>query len=269
MKKITALIVSLLLLMTLASCGNNTSGEHDHDHEETAAAGTPHTHDPSGAPVNYAEKIETGIKEYFNSDEDAQYHELFFDKNTAKYENKSFTKYGTFAVIYDAYSSTERYYVWGYGSEEKDCCFQWEFVLPEGTTVPVRGSYIKVTGTMTHSDDALDKYWLTDVTLSVEEEAKETDYDYDFTTLSPTLMRVQAINMHQKTEVFKNKTVRIYGKAASEVTVSPIDNSDSWSFHFSAARDHLNAGSAIIIEGVYNETGSDNTIKTTAITAQS
>ncbi len=271
MKKFTAALISIVLLLTLASCGNSTDEPHDHDHgaEGTTVADISHTHDPSGASVNYVSKLDAGIREYFNSDEDKQYHELFFDDKTSEYENKSFTKYGTFASIYDAYNSKERYYVWGYGSKAKDCCFQWEFVLPEGEAVPAEGSYIKVTGKMTHSEDALDKYWLTDVTLSVEEAKEETSFDIDFTVLSPTLMRVQAINMLQKKDAFQNKSVRIYGKAVNEVTVAPIDGTESWSFHFSATKDHLNTGSAVIIEGIYNETGTDTLIKASAVTAQS
>lgn len=271
MKKLSSLILALALMLILPSCSKN---EHTHDETATdhtqAASQEPaaHSHDPSGPPVTYVEKIETGLKEYFNENEDAAYHELFFDKKTSEYENKKFTKYGTFAVIYDAYNDTERYYVWGYGHDTKDCCFQWEFVMPENTELPVPGSYIKVEGTMTGDEKALDKYWLTGVSLSVEEAFTPAEYDYDFVTLSPTLTRVQVINMLQHPEKFADKTVRIIGKTLSENTITSAYTDDNWSVHFSASRDHLNADTIVMIEGVFNKGGESSIISSASITAE-
>ncbi len=270
MKKLTSLVLALTLLFALAACGKD---EHAHDeaghtHEAAQQGDAVHSHDPSGPPVTSVEKIETGLNEYYNADEDAAYHELFFDKKTSEYENKKFTKYGTFAVIYDAYNEVERYYVWGYGHESKDCCFQWEFVKPENAELPIPGSYIKVEGTMTADEKALDGYWLTNASVSVEEEFAATEYDYDFVTLSPTLMRVQITNMLQKPEQFADKSVRIFGRTLSENTLTSAYADDNWSVHFSASRDHLNADTIVMIEGTFNQGGASSIITSSSITAE-
>lgn len=257
MKKLIAFFLALLTVFVFASCNSGTGNEE---------AG--HTHDPSGAPVTNIEKIETGIKDVFSADEDAAYHDLFYNDAGDKYENKEYTKYGIFAVIYDAYNDTERYYVWGFGDESKDCCYQWEFVMPENATVPAPGSYIKVVGAMSYDEKALDKYWLTDVTLSVEEAYAVTSYDFDFVTLSPTLMRVQMINMLQLTEEFADKKVRIIGKALSENTMTSAYTDDEWSVHFSSASGHINTGDIILVDGVFNQDGGGAIITASEITLQ-
>ena len=254
MKKLIALTLALITVFVFASCGSEGGNDEGH------------THDPSGAPVTSVKDYETGVKDVFSADEDAAYHDLFYNDAGDKYENKEFTKNGVFAVIYDAYNDVERYYVWGYGDEAKDCCYQWEFVMPENATVPAPGSYIKVTGTMSHDEKALDKYWLTDVTFSVEEAYEATEYDFDFVTMSPTLIRVQMINMLQLKEEFADKRIRIIGKALSENTLGSANDSSEWSVHFSAANGHIHAGDNIMIDGIFNKGGEGAIITASDIT---
>lgn len=277
MKKILALLMAAALLLTLSSCVTkendpNSDHDHDHDHIEGTTAETEnhnhHSHDPSGAKVQYVSALDFGFEEVINAKEDEAYHDLFFDKNTSAYENKKFTKEGIFAVIFDAYNEEERYYVWGYGHDTRDCCYQWEFVLPEGTEMPAPGSLIEVKGTMTHSDDALDGYWLTDTTVSVKKAATKADFDYDLVSMSPTLMRVQIINMLNKSDFFKDVSIRVPGKTVNENTISPAFTNDEWTLHFTSASSHINAGSLVIIEGTFNTAENANMIKAQTITAE-
>ncbi len=271
MKKILASLIAIALLLTLGACKNNEN-EHDHDHGDSVTSGaqnnTPHTHDPSGADVEYVKNIDFGFEDVISHEEDEAYHDLFYNKNTSAYENKKFTKEGIFAVIFDAYNEKERYYVWGYGHDTRDCCYQWEFVMPEGTKAPAPGSLIEVKGTMTHSEDALDGYWLTDASLSVKKAATETDFDYDLVSMSPTLMRVQIINMLNKSDFFKAVTVRIPGKTVNENTIAPAFTDDDWTLHFTSAKSHINADTLVIVEGTYNTAENTNVIKSEKITAE-
>lgn len=264
MKKLAALLISLSLAISLAACGGGE--EHTHDHETNADSSGAHSH--GVAPVTEADSVATGMTEEFNSDEDAAYHELFFDKNTEKYENKEFTKKGTFAVLKDAYAGIDRYYVWGYGNENKDCCWQWEFVMPEGADVPVRGSYVEIKGTMKHSESALDKYWLEDVEIVSVTPFEETSFDIDFTTLSPTLTRVQMINLFQKGDAFVHNTVRVIGKTASENTISDLLGEGNWSVHFAAAEKSIETGKTVLMEGIFNESGADTMIYPTNVVVE-
>ena len=273
MKKIIALLMTTALLLTLAACNNNGNDhDHDHDHGDSGASGeqsnTPHTHDPSGADVEFVKELDFGFEDVISSEEDEAYHDLFYDKNTSAYENKKFTKEGIYAVIFDAFNEKERYYVWGYGHDTRDCCYQWEFIMPEGTEIPAPGSLIEVKGTMTHSDDALDGYWLSDASLTVKKAAEKQDADYDLVSMSPTLMRVQIINMLNKSDSFKDVTVRIPGKTVNENTIAPAFTDDEWTLHFTSAKSHINADSLVIIEGIFNTSDNANMIKSEKITAE-
>lgn len=275
MKKIICILASLLLTASLASCGENQeieleTDEHGHvisdGHTHAGEVQTDeHGHDISDghthAAIEIPDTINPDLKETFSEEEDAAYHDLFYNENTSAYENKSFTKYGTFAKIYDAYNLCTRYYVWGYGDTSKSCCYQWEFVMPDSADIPSDGSYVKVTGTMTASEDALDGYWLTNVTLSVEEAFAETDYDYDFVTLSPTLTRVQVINMLNKNDSFKNVSVRLPAYIQTESTLCSVFNDSSWSMHYTDSTSSVKASDYTVIDGIFNASGTDTLLE--------
>lgn len=268
MKKLFALILALISVFALAACGNEDEhAGHNHASESTheAASGDETASEVHVTPVI---NIDTGIKEIFSADEDAQYHELFFDKKTDKYEGSKFTKKGIFAVIYDAYSDVDRYYVWGFGSEAKDCCYQWEFVFPEGTDMPVPGSVISVEGTMSYDEKALDKYWLTDVSLTTEESYADNEYELDFAAMSPTLMRVQMSGMLQFPEEFSDKSIRIIGKALSANTIGSAYANSNWSVHFSYESEQVEADDIVMLEGIYNKNDAGSIISVTAVSKE-
>lgn len=245
MKKLIALIMALCLALTLAACGGTGT------EETTAGNGEENTNPTADALLSEGE-LNTGMKEKFDQMEYSAYVDLFYNSNGASYEGKTFTKDGTFAILTDAYNNVTRYYVWGYADNTKCCDYQWELVLPEGAEIPEPGSYVKVKGTMEKNEAALDGYWLNDITLEVTDEFKNAGFQMDMTTMSPTLVRVQIINILQFPENFENKTVRIFGRALSANSIQHPYYNESWSMHFTETDEAPATGKYILLEGTYN-----------------
>ncbi len=248
MKKLFALILALSLALTLSACGTGTASN------------------PTADALLSDGELDTGMKEKFDQMEYSAYCNLFYDENGKSYEGKTFKKDGTFAMLTDAYSDVTRYYVWGYADNTKCCDYQWEIVLPEGTDIPEPGSYVKVEGKMEKNEAALDGYWMTDITLEVVEEFKNAGYDIDMTTMSPTLVRVQIINMLQFPDNFKNSNVRVFGRALSENSIQHPYYNEAWSMHFTETDTVPATGKYILLEGIYNKDGKDTQITTEKLT---
>ena len=244
MKKIFALLLALTLVLSLAACGGSAE-------EATTENGDTVTNPTADALLSDGE-LDTGMKEKLDQMEYSAYVDLFYNDNGASYEGKTFNKDGTFAILRDAYSDVTRYYVWGYADNTKCCDYQWEIVLPEGAEIPEPGSYVKVKGTMEKNEAALDGYWLTDITLEVAEKFTNAGYDMDMTTMSPTLVRVQVINMLQFPDNFKEQTVRIFGRALSVNSIQHPYYNESWSMHFTETDTVPAIGKYILLEGTYN-----------------
>ena len=244
MKKILSLILALTMVLALSACGKGT--------EETTDANGDTVTNPSADALPSDGELDTGMKEKFDQMEYSAYVDLFYNDNGASYEGKTFQKDGTFAILQDAYSGVTRYYVWGYADNTKCCDYQWEIVLPEGTEIPEPGSYVEVTGTMEKNTAALDGYWLKDITLEVKEAFNNAGFGMDMTTMSPTLVRVQIINILQFPDNFKDMTVRIFGRALSANTIQHPYYNESWSMHFSETDNAPAIGSYILLEGTYN-----------------
>lgn len=261
MKKFISLILCVILTVALASCGN-TAQENTAD---TTSSDTDVTTPTADAVLSDGE-LDTGMKEKFDQMEYASYVDLFYNDNGSSYEGKTFTKDGTFGTIYDAYNDVTRYYVWGYADNTKCCDYQWEFVLPEGAEAPEPGSYIKVTGTMKSNEAALDGYWLENAELTVTEEFTNAGFDLDMTTMSPTLVRVEIINMLQHPDKFKDKRIRLFGRALSENTIQHPYYNESWTMHFTETDTVPATGKYILIEGIFNKNGESNLITTEKLT---
>ncbi len=245
MKKVFTLLLSLALVLSLAACGGS-------EEETTAENGETVTNPTADALLSDGE-LDTGMKEKFDQMEYSAYVDLFYNDNGASYESKTFNKDGTFAILKDAYSNVTRYYVWGYADNTKCCDYQWEIVLPEGTEIPEPGSYVKVKGTMEKNEAALDGYWLKDVTLEVTEEFENAGFGMDMTTMSPTLVRVQVINILQFPDNFKDMKVRIFGRALSVNSIQHPYYNESWSMHFTETDTVPAIGKYILLEGTYND----------------
>lgn len=245
MKKIFALILTLTLTLSFAACGTGN--------EETTAENGDTVTNPTADALLSDGELDTGMKEKFDQMEYSAYIDLFYNDNGASYEGKTFSKDGTFAVLKDAYSNVTRYYVWGYADNTKCCDYQWEFVMPDGMEIPEPGSYVKVKGTMEKNEAALDGYWLKDVTLEVTEEFKNAGFGMDMTTMSPTLVRVQVINILQFPDNFKDMTVRVFGRALSVNSIQHPYYNESWSMHFTETDTVPAIGKYILLEGTYND----------------
>ena len=213
MKKLIALLLTLALVLTFTACGGKTSTDEKTSGSDAQSGDSVATTAPTAQGAALGLQLNTGMKEKQDQMEYSIYCDLFYNENGAAYENMKYTKDGVFAILEDAYSGKTRYYVWGYADNTKCCDYQWEFVMPKGAEIPEAGSYVTMTGQLTKSDEALDGYWFTDVQLTVEEPFAHAGYDYDLTTDSPTLARVQIQNMESHMDQFNGKTVRIYGRA--------------------------------------------------------
>ena len=258
MKKLIALLLTLSLTFALAACGGKTNTDVVDD--ATQASGSDDsvaTTAPTAQGAALGLQLNTGMKEKLDQLEYAAYVDIFYNQNGAEYENNTYTKDGVFAILEDAFSGVYRYYVWGYADQTKCCDYQWEFVMPNGMEVPEPGSYVTMTGKLTKSDDALDGYWFTDATLTVEEPFAHAGYDFDMTTDSPTLTRVQVINMQNFASQFADKTIRIYGRAMTLNSVQHPYYDNAWSMDFNYDGEAGFAiGDDILVEGVF--TAMDN-----------
>ena len=243
MKKIFALLLTLSLALSFAACGGNTEPATDENGETVT--------NPTADALLSDGELDTGMKEKFDQMEYSAYVDLFYNDNGASYEGKTFQKDGTFAILKDAYSDVTRYHVWGYADNTKCCDYQWEIVMPEGIEIPEPGSYVKIEGTMEKNEAALDGYWLKDVTLEVTDRFNNAGFGMDMTTMSPTLVRVQVINILQFPEVFKGTTVKIFGRALSANSIQHPYYNESWSMHFTEADTVPATGKYILLEGTY------------------
>lgn len=275
MKKLIAFLLSLTLILSLAACSGktNTGDNAGSDAPASDAPGGDSTGDnvattaPTAQGATLGLQLNTGMKEKLDQMEYAAYVDIFYNKNGAEYEDKTYTKDGVFATLEDAFNGVTRYYVWGYADNTKCCDYQWEFVMPEGTEIPESGSYVTMTGKLTKNDAALDGYWFTDVTLTVEQPFTHAGYDFDMTTISPTLTRVQVINMTQFKEQFSGKTLRVYGRALSMNTVQHPYYDEAWTLDFTYdGGAQFVIGDDILVEGAFNGEESGCYIAADAIT---
>lgn len=247
MKKFTALLITLGLILTLAACSDSKKLT------ETTTDGSSQpeiTTQTTADGVNLGLDLDTGMKEKLDQLEYTLYYNLFYNDDTSEVD-KTMTKEGTFAVLKDAFNDKDRYYLWGYMDNTKCCSYQWEFVMPKGMDIPESGSFIKMTGKLVKDDKALDGYWFTDVELEVEEEFKNAGFDFDMTTLSPVLNRVQVINMQQYPDQFNGKTMRIFGRALGLNTIQDPYYDNSWSMDFKGENKKMAVGDDIFIAGTF------------------
>ena len=269
MKKLLALILALTLVLTLSACSGNTETPTDTDaanDEAVSSEGNEEYTTPTADALLTGDGLDTGMKEKFDQMEYSAYVDLFYNENGKSYEGKTFKKDGTFAILKDEYSNVTRYYVWGYADNTKCCDYQWELVIPAGSVIPEPGSYVKVEGKMEKSEDALDGYWLTDVKIETKESFKNAGFDLDMTTMSPTLVRVQIINMLQFPESFQDMKVRLFGRALSTGSIQHPYYDEAWSMHFTETDTVPAIGNYILLEGVFAKDGADTQITTDKLT---
>ena len=230
MKKIISLLTVLLICVTFAACGG--SGD------------TSMTDNSSDYEV-------------FDSMEYSVYVNIFYNGLGDDYVNKEYTKEGIFGILQDEYSGVTRYYVWGYADQTKCCDYQWEFVPDESIQLPAPGSLVKISGSLVADDDALDGYWFENVSFEVKKEKAASSYDYDLTTLSPTLVRVQLVNMQVHPLVFDSKSVNVYGRVLDSDTIQHPYYDEAWELD---CKGELNGttGSYVTVSGTFVAEGEDS-----------
>ena len=230
MKKLIPLFLAVLVLLTLAGCksGGASSG------------GTLLTSsNPDAMPT------------MLNQTEYVLYQNIFTNKQADNYVGKTVTKEGTYTRLYDAFSQKYRYYVWGYNDATKCCDWQWEFVPADPDTLPPVGSLVKMTGTLTRDEAALDKPWFVDTSLELKQEYKPSSCEVDMTTMDATLERVQLLNMQRKPEAFAGKTLRIYGRVMNLTTIQHPYYDNAWTQAFRTEAEVPATGTMVILVGTW------------------
>lgn len=224
MKKIVSLILTLSLAFILVSCASSGGGSADK------------------------------MARILNPMEYTIYTNVFYEKNTSGYVDKTYTKDGIFTEIQDSYNSKTRYYVWGYSDETLCCDWQWEFVPKEGEELPKIGSHVKVNGNFVKDSMALDGYWIEDATVETVSEYKAAIGKFDTTTMSPTLARVQLINMRNFAETHNGETIMIYGRVASDNKLQHPYYDGSWSIPLEYEKSLPAIGTYVTVRGKFTGT---------------
>ncbi|MBR5409403.1 MAG: hypothetical protein IK104_01925 [Clostridia bacterium] len=274
MKKIFALLLALTLLLCASCAGNKpddgVSGDPSASNADVSKNAEPSSEqatrgsadsvatDAQGntIPGNYPTAAFTSMQEFFTPSEYVLYYDIFYNKKAAEYAGETVTKKGTFAILDDQYfGGGTRYYVWGYNDQTRCCDFQWEFVPNDPSSLPLPGSAITVTGVTEQNDSALDKFWIKNADVTVDSQYTiSNNYDYDLTTMSPTLARVQIINMvNEKSKAaFDGKTVLVYGRILDDATVQHPYYNGAWELPFDADRSSA-IGTYVILGGTLGE----------------
>lgn len=260
MKKTIALFLVFTLALAFAACGKSNNNDPT-DPANPSGKGEAVT-DINGnvLPDNLPEGALTSMKETFDTMEYTMYINVFQDTSTKQFDGVEFNKVGTFARLQDEWSGKTRYYVWGYNDATRCCDYQWEFVPQDESSLPPVGSYIRVKGVFTYTEDqktgALDHYWITDASVETLEEYTPAAYDYDLTTMSATLARVQLFSIQNYADKFNGKTMLIYGRAFSPNTLQHPYYDETWYLDFTTADNKVPAtgqylllGGKIVAEG--------------------
>ncbi len=256
MKKLVLMLLCLSLLLALAACqGSETASDGGQSPAQSgntaaSASNTPATADTMPTVLNQTEYI--------------LYQNIFFNNMADDYVGKTATKEGTLARVQDAFNGRTRYYVWGYMDATKCCDWQWEFVPQDPDSLPPSGSLVKMTGTLTRDDAALDKLWFTDTKLELETAFTPETCDVDMTTMNATLERVQLLNMQYKPESFTGKTLRIYGRVLNPTEIQHPYYDNAWTQPFETAAEVPAIGTMVILNGTWKgDTIQANGVETT------
>lgn len=234
MKKTILLTLCLALLLSLAAC----AGSGDQPAETKSGA---------EADAQPADAMPTVL----NQTEYVLYQNIFFNKMADDYVGKTETKEGTLARVYDAFNNRTRYYVWGYMDATKCCDWQWEFVPQNPDSLPANGSLIKMTGTLTRDEAALDKLWYTNATVELKKAFSPEPCDVDMSTMDATLERVQLQNIQYKPEAFEGKSLRLYGRVLNPTTVQHPYYDNAWTQSLSTQTALPAIGTMVVLSGTW------------------
>lgn len=272
MKKIlVAILLVFTVMLSLASCGEKPNDPSNNGAPDTSVSqdmsenGSGSNTAETTIPANAPDESVVGIRETFNTLEYAAYMNIFYEKKGDEYENKVYTKTGTFSVLRDEYGDTDRYYVWGYADKTRCCDWQWEFVPSEPSSLPKAGSYIKMKGKLIKDEKALDGYRYVDVTVTTLEDFTPAD-GTDLTVMSPTLARVQIANMQYKPEKFNGKNIRIFGRALNGSCLQHPYYDGSWNMDMvlPAGESAPSTGQYLTVSGTFTSKDGGSFIQVTS-----
>lgn len=235
MKRIFAVLLSCMLLLTFAACG--------------AGEDSPQTTQGADEQVSLdgAFPCVTDAMEY------TLYQNIFYNNEGANYEGQQVEKTGTFATIYDEFNKVTRYYVWGYYDMTKCCDWQWELKVDGAANLPKNGCLVNVTGTFEKSDSALDGYWITNPEISVKTEYNGENYDVDMSVMSATLERVQIINMQNFKESFEGKKIAAYGRVKTNSIIQHPYYDGAWEQAVNAKTEIQLTDKEVLVTGIYKD----------------
>lgn len=270
MKKLIAILLSLILVFALAACGGNggsdkttTADSSKADSTDAAKDDTTNSAPTTAAPAATAPADknlkdgdisggETAPPTILNSMEYTLYQNIFYNQQGDEYVGKEVTKKGTFTVLKDKFNDIDRYYVWGYNDATKCCDWQWELVLKDKKNIPSNGSLITVSGTFEKDEDALDGYWITGADIKVEQEYEGPKCDVDMTAMGATLERVQIINIQNYADDFADKKIYMYGRVLTPSSIQNPYYDNSWSQDFKTEDKVPAIGTCVIVTGTFN-----------------
>lgn len=189
-----------------------------------------------------------------NSMEYSIYTNVFSGSGANSYINKSYEAEGVFTVLHDSYNERDRYYVWGYADNTLCCDWQWEFVPQSTDNLPPIGSLVKVKGIFSKSNHALDGYWLENASVKTLSSYKKAIDGYDMTTMSPTLARVQLINMLSHADEYNGKAVKLYGRVASGQQMQHPYYNGAWTIPIEYEEPLPAIGTYVTVTGIFSGT---------------
>lgn len=222
MKKIIARFLILSMLLCLCACAG------------TSGSGTTDT-----------------LPQIIDGEQYQIYQNLFFNGYKDSFLGQQMTTTGVFVSIRDSFNGVVRYYCWGYYDQTKCCDWQWELKLEDISALPANGSKVTVTGTFTADEAALDKVWLTDVSLKTEAAYTGVTCDVDLCLMNATLERVQLQNMQYFPQDYEGKTVRLYGRISDPSTLQHPYYDNAWTQTFAADADTPPIGTLVIVSGTF------------------
>ncbi len=248
MKKITVILLSVLLLFCFASCGSESGTDTQTDSSQTTKKLDYLSVTESGSDVQTQEgafPCVTDAMEY------TLYQNIFYNDEGKNYEGETMSKTGTFATLYDEFNKVNRYYVWGYYDMTKCCDWQWEIKIEDLSKLPKNGSLVEMTGVFEKSEDALDGYWFTKPSITVKTAYKSIDCDVDMSVMSATLERVQIINLQNFKETFEGKKVAAYGRVVSGNTIQHPYYDGAWQQDMTPVTKVPNVDTEVLVVGTY------------------
>jgi hypothetical protein len=202
-----------------------------------------------------AEVLEAGadMPTITNTTEYTLYQNIFYNDQKSDYSGQATVKRGTFATIHDAFNDTTRYYVWGYNDQTKCCDWQWELKIDDTADLPSNGSLVQVSGTYAEDEAALDKLWIVDPQITVEQVFSAREFDIDMQSMSDTLERVQSLNIVRNPEVFEGQTVCCYGRIQNESTLKDPYYDNSWTIGIAGDFELPAFGTMVLVTGTVRD----------------